>query len=144
MLMSNGLRAVSQSSTKTKKHGNAGSGFTLVEVLVSFIILAMFLGALYQTFSSGLKGAGRSEEYSAAVMQAESLLAAAGVSILLAEGDRNGQFADGHRWRMIVEPTVDAKKSQNGSPVAYDVTVVVSWGAEQTVRLRTIKWAKAQ
>jgi len=138
---------VSQSPTKTEKHGNGAAGFTLVEVLVSFLILAMFLGALYQTFSSGLRGAGRSEEYSAAVLQAESLLAAAGVSILLAEGDVNGEFPDGHRWNFTATPIADTDQTHKDSSVAYDVTVIVSWGSagkEQTVRLKTIKWGKGQ
>ena len=145
MSISNGLQAMLQSSIKTGKRGRAVLGFTLIEVLVAFLILAVFLGVLYQTFSSGLKGAGKAEEYSSAVMQAESLLAEIGISIPLSEGDALGEFPDGHRWRVAAAPVAQTEQVLKGGPVAYDVTVEVFWGAvgkEQTVRLKTIKWGK--
>ena len=143
MSILNGLRAMLPSSTKTGHRDRTVSGFTLIEVLVAFLILALFLGVLYQTFSSGLKGAGKAEEYSLAVMQAESLLAEIGISTHLAEGDTLGEFPDGHRWRIIARPVVQAEQPLKSDAVSYDVTVEVSWGGatqEQTVRLKTIKW----
>ena len=123
------------------------SGYTLIEVLVSFFILAMFLGVMYQTFSSGLRGVDRTEDHSFAVLQAESLLAASGVSLSLGEGETSGEFPGGNRWRLIASPIADTGRAREGSPIAYNVTVEVSWGAsdgQQKVRLRTIKWGKGQ
>jgi len=102
---------------------------------------------MYQTFSSGLKGIGRTEAYSTATLQAESLLAAAGVTTPLEDGEINGEFTDGHRWQISATPIAETGQARKDFPVAYDVTVTISWGAadkEQSVRLRSVKWGKGQ
>ena len=61
-------------------------GYTLVEVLVAFVILAMALSVLLRIFSGGVRNVGVSSDYAKAVLIAESRLATAGIEQRLPEG----------------------------------------------------------
>jgi len=105
-------------------------GFSLLEVLVAFIVLALALGVLMRIFSGGLGNIGTAEHYSRAVAIAESQLAAVGVESPLAEGESTGGAEPGYTWRTSVQrydagapPLEDA-----GAPVdLYQVEVAVNW-----------------
>ena len=51
------------------------AGFTILEVLTAFVLLAVTLAALLQVFSGGLRDAQLADEYARAVMMAQSRLA---------------------------------------------------------------------
>ncbi len=70
------------------------AGFTLLEVVVAFVVLALVLGTVMQIFSSGLARAGDLEEYSAAMNVAQTKLAAAGVEEAVREGEIRGATPD--------------------------------------------------
>ena len=55
------------------------AGFSLLEMLVAFTILAFSLVVILRIFSSGIGTAVTAEEYTAAVQIAESLLAKTGL-----------------------------------------------------------------
>jgi len=55
-------------------------GFSLIEILVAFVILAMSLTVIFRIFSGGLRNVALSEDYAQAVLVAESQLSAIGVS----------------------------------------------------------------
>jgi general secretion pathway protein I len=87
-------------------------GFTLLEILVAFTILAMALGVLMQIFSRGVNGAILSDRYARASTLAESKLASTGIEEPLKEGVSNGKF-DGKSdedftWTLSVRPYEDA------------------------------------
>jgi general secretion pathway protein I len=79
-------------------------GFSLLEVLVAFVILALALGALMEIFSGALRNVSRSEEYQRAVLLAQSKLAAVGIETPLAEGETDGEFDSNYRWRLSIKP----------------------------------------
>lgn len=80
-------------------------GFSLLEVLVAFVILALVATALFRLFSGSLANVGAAEEYSRAVIVAESVLAETGGAQPLREGSRNGSADDGRiSWRANVAP----------------------------------------
>ena len=117
-------------------------GFTLIEVLVAFAILALSLTALMQVFGTGLRNTVVSEAYVRATLLAESKLAAVGVEQPLEPGERNGDFGTaggedkGYRWRVVVTP-FEADELVGIEP--YRVSVTVSWGPEhQTQRSVTL------
>ncbi len=87
-------------------------GFTLLEILVAFTILAMALGVLMQIFSRGVNGAILSDRYARASTLAESKLASTGIEEPLKEGSFSGKF-DGKSdedftWTLNVRPYEDA------------------------------------
>jgi general secretion pathway protein I len=86
----------------------ARNGFTLLEVLVAFTLLALAMGIIMQVFSRGVNGADLADRYAKAAMLAESKLATVGVEEALAEGDYNGQFDDKFAWTMTVRAYASA------------------------------------
>jgi type II secretion system protein I len=81
---------------------HAARGFTLLEVLVAFTVLALAMGALMQVFSRGVNNADVADRYAKAAMVAESLLASTGIEETLAEGETNGE-TEGYQWRRSVK-----------------------------------------
>jgi general secretion pathway protein I len=74
--------------------GRAG-GFSLIEVLAAFVILALVGTALFRIFAGALGNASLSDEYSRATLFAESRLASPGVETPLREGKQQGTSEDG-------------------------------------------------
>ena len=54
------------------------AGFTLLEVLAAFLVAALALGAVLQSFSSGMRGQSTADAYSQAALHAASMLARVG------------------------------------------------------------------
>jgi general secretion pathway protein I len=104
-------------------------GFTLIEVLVAFMILIISLSVLFRIFSGGLRNIALSGDYARALLVAEAQLAAAGVSKPLAEGETFGESGEHYRWRLWVERHIpwEDGEHRSGSVLAYRVTVEVDW-----------------
>jgi len=141
-------------------HGHRQSGFTLLEVMLAFVVLAAALGLLLGMLSRGLKQVTDSQAATDATLYAQSLLDELGTLQPMAPGASQGEFEHGrYRWRLQVVPTQDpapppppaAGQSQpqpvptDASPVLYRVTLDVDWGKAgptqrlhfQTLRLRS-------
>ncbi len=118
------------------------NGFTLIEVLVAFAIMAFALGALLQTFATGLRSLGTAQSYTTAALQARSKLAEIGPIVPLEQGEHSGELADGFAWRARVEPYEPAvPEGVPGGPrlSGYKVEVTVSWSGGREVSLTTLR-----
>ena len=74
-------------------------GFSLLEVLVAFVILAAVATALFRLFSGALANVSAADEYSRAVLVAESALASAASTQPLIETTASGAADDGRiQW----------------------------------------------
>lgn len=110
-------------------------GFSLLEVLVAFSLMAMTLGVLFQVFSGGLRLATQSEEYSVALRLAENRLNETAANDSLEAGDARGTFDfKDYQWRQSVEPYVwaDSGAMQAAPFKAYFVRVEVLWGEKRS------------
>ena len=58
---------------------NKQQGFSLLEILIAFSILALSLGILLKIFSAGVNTAIIAENYTTAVQLSESLMAKVGI-----------------------------------------------------------------
>lgn len=119
-------------------------GFTLIEILIAFTILAVSLTVLLQAFSFGLRGLGVAEASATAVMHAQSKLDELGTSIPLEEGQQEGEFSDGFRWTTVVRPhRPDAGFDPSLVPtlpaIPYEVDVTVSWDQGKSITLKTLR-----
>lgn len=123
------------------------SGYSLIEVLVAFMILALALTVLLRIFSGGLRNVSVSSDYATATLIAESRLAAAGIDVPLAPGETSGTEGERFQWTVSVqdyEPWPGYRSAVKGLD-AYRVTVTVVWPHRDrtrsvglsTVRLQT-------
>jgi general secretion pathway protein I len=126
-------------------------GFSLLEVLVAFVILGLVLGVLMEIFSSGLRNVGRATESQRAVLLAQSKLASVGIETALREGESNGDFDGGFRWQLSIKPFKESQESQaefvdpSGviAPILpvtlLEVEVRVLWGGSEPPRMISLK-----
>lgn len=117
-------------------------GFTLVEVLVAFAILALSFAALMQAFSGGLRLLSASGARTEALRLAESRLSEAGRSAPLAPGTASGEEGR-YRWRLDVTPYDDGEGAAAQLPPVYLVTVTVSWGINKSLSLSTADFGQS-
>jgi general secretion pathway protein I len=73
-------------------------GFTLVEALIAFAILAVTLVALYEAMGTSVRGMARASQLDEAVLVAESRLAE--LSLLRSLPAQLEGESDGYRWRV--------------------------------------------
>lgn len=131
----------------------ANSGFSLLEVLVAFVILAMALGVLMQIFSGGLRNANRSSEYQQAVLLAQSKLDSVGIELPLEPGSLEGVFDDTYRWQVNIRHYAADQEEAAAAPVRLlavnplillIVDVRVFWGhvgLQRVFKLTTLRLA---
>ena len=127
---------------------HSASGFTLIEVLVAFMILTLALTILFRIFSGGLGNVTASGDYAHAVLIAESRLAAVGISEPLRPGVTYGDAGEQFSWQQVVDHYVPQGESGylQGPLTAYRVTVEVMWkrdGREKKIMLSSMRLQKA-
>lgn len=115
-------------------------GFSLLETLIAFSIMAMVLGALYHSVGNSVRGAVEAERNVSAVLLAQSLLAlhpnvpSAGVSGRGVSSDQT------YRWSLTSTP-FDLEEAQPGSVLLHQISVEVSWqdrGRDRSFGLVTV------
>ena len=139
-------------------------GFTLLEVLVAFALLAGAAVVLLAMLSNGLRDVSNAERHGEAALHARSLMDNFGRMERLRPGGRNGTLDDGrYRWALEVQrvpdpiPTIVADPNQPGvpesivedggiiaagEPVVYRLELTITWGsggAGQTFRTATLR-----
>ncbi len=125
-------------------------GYTLIEVIVSFSLLALALTLLLGTLSGAARQVRWSGDAGRAALHAQSMLDQVGVVEQIEAGTRSGDFEDGrYRWQLAIAPWADPAALQEApQPVApsasklFEVTLAVEWGdggPRQRLDLRTLR-----
>ncbi|MGZ5032107.1 MAG: type II secretion system protein [Usitatibacter sp.] len=115
-----------------KPRRSRASGFTLIEVVVAFVLLSIVLAIAFEIFSNGLRRAGDLDDYSSALVVAQTRLALAGAEEALKEGQTQGETED-RRFHWVVSITnsefsaVEPGKVAPGGYALYRVEVKVAW-----------------
>ena len=127
------------------------AGFSLIEVLAAFVILALVGTALFRLFSASLNNASAAEEWSRALLVAESQLDLAAAAQPLRENEVRGvDDAARLRWEThvapYVVPDVDPELARASEALAmrlFRISVDVKFeganGRERTLTLGTLK-----
>lgn len=122
-------------SWKRRPAAKRMGGFSLLEVLVAFAVMALALGVLYQALGGSVRAAGDAERNVRAVLVAESLLAQ--YRTVPPGGLDQFGASDGFEWRVRSTPLPPLE----GRPEAWElheIGVEVSWqdrGARRSFRL---------
>ncbi len=123
------------------------SGFTLIEVVVAFVILSLALAVIYESFGWSLRRSATVRQREHAWLTAQSLLSELRRQPQLPTGSREGVTNEGLRWTSNVrtsDPQVAeqaGKQASNQKLAAFEVTLQVRWGerAAQQIRLQSIE-----
>jgi general secretion pathway protein I len=123
-------------------------GYTLIEVVVAFALLAFALTLLLGSLTNATKQVRASSDYGRAALHAQSLLDQAGVGEALTVGQRDGELEGGrYRWEMNVSPFRDPTATQPpgqvlGAPQMLQLDLALSWGEggpRKTLRVRSLR-----
>ena len=128
-------------------YGRRQRGFSLLEVLVAFSVMALVLGVVFRILSSGMNTAELTGRYSQAALLAQSRMAELDAQDDLQEGRSEGEFADSdYRWQLTVsayngEPTLNLDQL-TFRPLAVELEV--HWGdgdQSRSINLSTLRLA---
>ena len=120
-------------------------GYSLLEVIVAFALLALALTLLLGSLSGAARQVHGADLRSRATLHAQSLLAATGIEAPLQLGRTQGDWDDGrYRWDLQVEPYVDARTTAlqtaataaTTGPTLAQLTLQVRWGEGEGERLQ--------
>ena len=123
----------------------------MLEVLVAFVILSLVGTALFGLFSGALTNVAAAEDYSRAVLVADSVLAETAGTPPLREGSKSGTADDGRiSWTASISPYVPPQANpevETGSQImairlwqiAAEVTFPGANGKPRTLKLATVR-----
>ena len=136
--------------------GQGQRGFALIEILVTFAILAIGLGAISAGIAVAMRSDGRTQTTRVALRLAQSRLETAGIVRPLAVGQSEGLTIPNYRWRETItavqwraeppRPPEGGKPEQTAAnapltPFWVEIEVVAADGA--VARLAALKLAPA-
>ncbi len=124
-------------------------GYTLIEVIVAFALLALALTLLLGSLSSAARQVHWADGAGRATLYAQSLLDQAGVGVPLSAGSRSGDFEDGlYHWTLDVHPYVEAgaikpATTADGAQL-FEIGLQIEWGpqAAQHLQMQTLRLSR--
>ena len=123
------------------------AGYSLLEVLVAFALLAAALTVLLAALSTASRQVRLGEDAGRARLHAQSLLATLGTEPPLRVGTQQGQWEQGrYRWQLQVQPWQEAQgQPAPGSYTLLHIQLQVRWGerASEQLELQSLRLATA-
>lgn len=108
-------------------------GYTLLEVVIAFGVLALALTVLLGILSNSSRQVRWSGDAGRAALLAESLMDRVDLEGPLREGRRNGALEDGrYRWALVVRPWRDSARPAGpvdpAAPRLMELELTMQWG----------------
>jgi len=134
-----------------RRFGDRSRGFSLLEVLVAFVVLAVVGTAIFQLFGGAMGNAGAASEWSRGTLIAQTQLAIAAAADPLRETTDSGEADEGRiRWETKVSPytptdiSQDLAQASESMPIRlYRIEVAVHLpslpGRDRVVELQTLR-----
>ncbi|MFC5570483.1 prepilin-type N-terminal cleavage/methylation domain-containing protein [Lysobacter yangpyeongensis] len=123
-------------------------GYTLIEVIVAFALLAGALTLLLGAMSGAARQVRGSADAGRAALHAQSLMAQVGVGVPIKPGSENGELEDGrYRWALDIQRWNDPARPADvpldpSAPQLLEVRLGIEWGEGgpgQRLLLRTLR-----
>ncbi|HQX25490.1 MAG TPA: type II secretion system protein [Pseudomonadota bacterium] len=106
-------------------------GFTLIELVTSFVVFALAFGVLMEIATSSMRAARRSAAYTQAALLAQSQLDAVGIGAPLVDGRDNGRYNEDYDWELDIRksepPPASDGTLETGIVDLYRIELVVRW-----------------
>jgi len=120
-------------------------GFTLLEVLIAIVVLALSFSALMQSHSAGLRGVAMLDDHLQARLLAQSVMAEWGNDRALRPGTVRGGF-DKFAWTLSIAPLEDSPAPRTAATTwtLYRLVLQVSWPRHRQIELQTVRMGRAQ
>lgn len=106
------------------------AGFTLLEVLVAFVIAALALGVLFEGAVGGIRATQVADRTAEALTRARSHLATVGNGVVLRPTTQEGDDGSLYHWTLRIAPLQSVASGtgrQASRLVLYGVQVTESW-----------------
>ena len=117
---------------RASRHG--AGGFTLIEVLMAFVVFAISVAVVLQILASSSRGTLRARQDTEVAMIVQSVMDVVGSDIPLEPGSWSGDMLDGYRWDVDIQPLDDGAAAGELSELAmqsgielYRVHLEVRW-----------------
>ncbi len=124
-------------------------GFTLLEVLLAVMILALAVPTILYQFSMGMETGGRARDATAAVLHAKEKIEELKYLVEEDAGGGSGAFDDGYTWQASITPYELAEQEAGENDMLQfelvELTVTVGWeagGQPREFELSTLKAIK--
>jgi len=139
-----GIRSASMMNKE--KMIRSQNGFTLIEVMVSMMVMAITLTVIMSLFSGGLQSKKRAEDYIKAVDLADSKIQEVLLERAIETGVQEGRFDNGYFWRVeiiseapeVPDDTIIIRENQK----IFTINVDIKWkqgDVEKVYTIRTLK-----
>ncbi len=115
------------------------SGFTLLEMLVSIVLLAMSLGALYHAVGGAMRAVGTDEKYVYAVELARSLVALN--TLVEPDSTQQGETEGGFIWEVRAQSIQTESNKALPAKQLQGLRVQVQWsdtGKKRSIVLESV------
>ena len=111
-------------------------GFSLLEMLVALVILSLSLGALYQGATRAIQNTSVADQYTRAMMLAESMIATSNY-VTAEQASISGEFEiytwEAKSWPADISDNNEAEAPVNGQPLQY-LSITVTWPGSKSDR----------
>ncbi|MCW8925798.1 MAG: prepilin-type N-terminal cleavage/methylation domain-containing protein [Xanthomonadales bacterium] len=109
-------------------------GFTLLEVMLAFVIFALSFAAVLEIMAGSIRGIGRANDETEVALIAQTLMDQVGIEIPLEESEFAGEEMDRYRWQLGIylyganDEDVYVQELAAMSGIAlYQVTLDIEW-----------------
>ncbi len=129
----------------------AARGFTLIEVLLAFVIFALSFATVLEILSGSMRSTVRARDYSQAALLGQSLMDLVGTEIPLLEGSHGGETPDGFEWALEItyfegqeEDSRTLELAEMNGTELYWVDLHLQWGDGGRVREATFTTVRSR
>jgi general secretion pathway protein I len=137
------------SSTRTFRPVSDHRGFTLLELLLAYLVFALSFATVLEILSGSLRNTVRARQYTEAALTAQSVMDQVGLEIPLQAGFSAAGDAGDYHWEIELIDYTDTGENPHSVELAeltgielLQVDLVVSWGEaqrEQNSHFSTVK-----